>query len=159
MIAGAVGFALLTGAFLVFIFYIGTAGVPVEVLAGAQLPTDYLETIRETGVLDDDEDVVFFYSDALMDIRDGFYLLTDRKVVVYSATYSDPAIPVPFDDIRDLEVEFDDSFLADSTVWITRSDGSTVSFPLSSERGGDKRFYEALEVRWKESGDREPVEE
>ena len=82
-----------------------------------------------------------------MDITDGFYLLTDRKVVVYSTTYFEPAILIPFDDIQELSIEYDESFFTDSVVWITRADGSTVSFPVSSEGGGDKRFYKALVER------------
>ncbi|MCH7910987.1 MAG: hypothetical protein IIB38_15405 [Candidatus Hydrogenedentes bacterium] len=147
VIVASIGIVFLMSALIAFVFYVGVAGPEIEVLAGTQVPTRYVDTIRNLGVLDRDEEIIFFYSDALVDITDGFYLLTDRKVVVYSTTYSEPAILIPFDDIQELNIEYDESFFTDSAIWITRTDGSAVSFPVSSEAGGDKRFYEALVER------------
>ena len=129
------------------IVYVGIVTPPIEVLSGAQLPQRFASTIRDLGLLESDEQIIYFYSDAIIDITEGFYLLTDRKVVVYSTLYDEPAILVPFSDISKLDVEFDESFLTDSMIWITRENDSTVSFPVSSEKGGDKQFYEALEAR------------
>lgn len=151
-IIGCVVIACFIGAIPIIGFtYIGVMGPPIEVIAGAQVPQRFTGTIRDLGLLEADEEIVYFYSDALVDITAGFYLLTDRKVVVYSTLYEEPAILVPFGDISKLDVEFDDSFLTDSMIWITRKNDSTVSFPVSSEQGGDRQFYEALEARWSEA--------
>lgn len=142
-----VGLSALMAMFVAFVFYVGVAGPEIEVLAGPQVQARFMDTIRATGVLESDEEIIFFYSDAVLDITTGFYLLTDRKVVVYSTAYSEPALLVPFGDIQELDIEYDEGFFTDSVVWVTRTDGSTVSFPLSSEGGGDRRFYEALAER------------
>lgn len=151
VIVSGVACMFLMGAFVSFVFYVGAAGPEIEVLAGAQVQARFMDTIRGTGVLASDEEVIFFYSDAILDITDGFYLLTNQKVVVYSTAYSKPALLVPFDEIEELSIEYDEGFFTDSVIWITCTDGTTVSFPVSSEGGGDRRFFEALAERHKEA--------
>jgi hypothetical protein len=79
-----------------------------------------------------------------MDIEEGFYLLTDRKVVVYSRRFEEPAILVPFDEIVEVEGDWSDDWLTDSQITLLLKDDTYVTFPASMEGGGDKRMYEAL---------------
>ncbi len=142
MLGGAfvVGAVVLLG----LLVYIGTVGPDIKVLPGPQVPKRFVEKIDKLAVLEPDEQIRFFYSDALVDIEEGFYLLTDRKVVVYSNRFVEPAILVPFEEIESVEIAYDDSFWTDSQITLYLSDATYVYFPVSSEVGGDKLFHKAL---------------
>lgn len=127
--------------------YVGMVGPDTKVLPGRQLPARFLAQIRELNVLEPDEQIQFFYSDALINIEEGFYLVTDRKLVVYSRAFDEPAILVPFSDIEEIEGDFSDSWFVDSAVTVTLTDGTYVSFPASAEAGGDRMMYEALKKK------------
>ena len=88
------------GAVCATCLYVGTVGPDTKVLSGRQVPARFLAQIRELDLLEPNEQIQYFYSDALVNIEDGFYLLTDRKVVVYSRTYEEPAVLVPFCEIE-----------------------------------------------------------
>lgn len=141
-------FTALTATCLYFV----AQGPDTKVLPGRQVPARFVSQIRSLGVLEADEQIEYFYSDALFDIEDGFYLLTDRKVVVYSCDYEVPAVIVPLSEIADLSVTYDNSFFTDSLIRIISSDETAVTFPVSSEGGGDKTFYMALHKKWKALG-------
>lgn len=127
--------------------YIGAMSPDAKVLSGRQVPARFVRQIRDLGVLQADEQIEYFYSDALTNIENGFYLLTDRKVVVYSREFEEPAIIVPFEDIVDAEAEYSDTWLEDGTIVLTLSDGTSVSFPVSSQGGGDRRMFSALKKK------------
>ena len=126
--------------------YAVLVGPDIEVVPGAQVPQRFLSKIRALDLLEPGERVRFFYSDAFINIEEGFYLFTDRKVVVYKKEYEQPAVVVPFSEIKNMDIEFSGSTWEDSHVYLTLADDSVVSFPVSSEGGGDKRFYESLKA-------------
>ena len=104
--------------------------------------------IRDLSLLEPDEKLLFFYSDALTDIEEGFYLLTDRNVVVYRKEYANPKVLVPISSIRDMDATWSDSFWEDSQITLTLTDDSQVWFPLSSEKGVDRAFFDTLKKSW-----------
>jgi len=130
--------------FVAFGLMMGSSVPDITVTHGGQLSQTFVDTIDETGVLEPGEKIQYMYSDALFDLRDGFYLLTDRKVVVYNRSWAEPAILVPFDQILGIRVHYSDTFLEDSMVYLQREDDE-VPFPLSTENGGDHVFIDALE--------------
>ena len=142
--------ALVTMAFIGLV-YIGIVGPETFVVSGKQVTKRHLQEIRALGLLDADEAIRYFYSDGLLDIREGLYLVTAKKLVVYSSEWENPAVIIPFGEIVALAIEYNDDWLEDSYVSVTLTDGSEVLFPLSSERGGDKKFYEYLQSRRGES--------
>ena len=105
--------------------------------------------IRKLDLLEPGEQIQYFYSDALLNIEEGMYFLTDRKVVIYSRSFDDPAIIIPFSEIVDVEVTFSDSWFEDSVITMTLADDTYNWFPVSSEGGGDKKVYETLKKRCK----------
>jgi hypothetical protein len=127
--------------------WIGTAGPETAVYSGERVPSRFTETMREIGALDDGEQIAYFYSDAVVDIKSSFYFVSDRRVVVYSDTARPPLVEVSFDEIESVELYREESFFIDSEIVLELADGSSVSFPVSSEREGDVRFAEAIEAR------------
>ena len=84
----------------------------------------------------------------MTDIRDGFYFISDRKVVIYSeGTGDSPLTAIPFDDIIDVALYRNKSFFEDSEITLHLEDGQVLSFPVSSEYHRDQQFFDAIHDR------------
>jgi len=132
------------GTVLIILMVVGSQGPDTSIYPGHMVPKKYVETVRALGLLEDDETIRYFYSDALRDISDGLYFVTDRHVVLYSSAWAEPATIILFEDIASLEIAYDDSFWTDSFVSLSTYTGIEVVFPISSESGLDRKFYEAI---------------
>jgi len=86
-----------------------------------------------------------FYSDAFINIQASMVFVTDKKLVLYSDAWDPKEIIVPFSDIAEINAEYNESFIDDSVIWITTKDGDEYKALISSDGGGDKRFYGYLE--------------
>ena len=139
---------LACGGVLAGIMYLGFYAPETSVYTGNQVPRRFIDTAKEVGALDDGETILYFYSDALTDIRDGFYFVSDRRVVIYSEATGDTSLTaIRFDEIDDLELFRNESFVEDSQITIFLKSGELVSFPVSSEYGRDQDFYDAIRDR------------
>ena len=143
IVLGVPVFALCTAA-----TYVVTFGPDTKVLPGRQVPARFLAEIRRLELLEPGEQIQYFYSDALVNVENGLYLLTDRRVILYSSDLDEPAIHIPFSDISDVEIDYSGSWVDDSLITLTLVDDSVVFFPVSMEGGGDKKLYEALMKSW-----------
>lgn len=137
------GFLTLVVLFVASIVYVGAFAPDTKVLPGQQVPARFMKKVRALGVLESDEEVRYFYADGLY-LERGFYLVTDRKVVVYSNTYKTPAVIVPYSTVRRVDAIFSTKDYEDSLFVLSLADGREVYFPASAEAGGDRRVYEAL---------------
>lgn len=155
LVGGAAGFILLScGGILGFMVYLGAYGPETSVYTGNRIPSRFLRTIDSVGALDDDETIVYFYSDAMTDIRDGFYFVSSKKVAVYSQqTGDEPLTAIPFEEIEDVDLYRNESFFEDSEITVYLKNGRIVSFPVSSEFDRDQQFYEAIQDRTAERVD------
>ncbi len=124
-----------------------------SVYYGRQLPKRYLNEIRELGLLEKEEQIVYFYSDALLDIKNGMYFVSDQHLVIYCQDWEEPATILNFEDLTKIEVEYSDSFFEDSYVVVESASGFEISFPISSEKGMDKKFVEHIESKMPSTGD------
>lgn len=133
------------GGIMALLGYVAAYGPETSVYTGNRIPARYLETIKSVGALDNDETIFYFYSDALTDIRDGFYFVSDKKVVIYiEEAGQSPLTAVPFDQIRDTEIYRNEDFFEDSQITLYLEDGQILSFPVSSEFDRDQQFYDAI---------------
>ncbi|MCA8980719.1 MAG: hypothetical protein H6831_16200 [Planctomycetes bacterium] len=150
------GCGVLIGAVVVVtilgLVYIGTMTPGTAVQPGEKVRKSFVAEMRELGVLEPDEELRYFYSDGLLSLREGCYVLTDRALVVFVEEEIDPPMRLLFDQILRIECTYSDEFLYDSSVFVHYADeesedeelASWVYVPLSTERGGDRRFLEAL---------------
>ena len=51
--------------------------------------------VRFRCLLQEEEQIRYFYSDALYDIKDSLYFVTDRNLVLYSTDWEEPQIIIP----------------------------------------------------------------
>ena len=133
------------------LYIIGSIAPVTSVYLGRQVPKKYVEEIKGLKLLRHGEKIVYFYSDGFIDIKDGMYFVTDQNVVAYNNLWEEPETIIPFETIDSLSVDYDDSFLEDSYIFIRTLDGLEVTFPVSSERNRDKIFYKFIRKRLSES--------
>lgn len=114
------------------------------VYLGNQMPKTYIEEIRNLNLLENNEKIKYFYSDGFYDIKEGFYFVTDQKLVAYNESWEEPETIIFFNEIISLDIEYNDSFYEDSFIMLETTDGMELDFPVSSERKRDKDFYNYL---------------
>jgi hypothetical protein len=154
LLLGAGAFAMLVcGGILLAVIYVGISGPETSVYTGNQVPKRYVDIMRDVGALERGETLLYFYSDALTDIRDGFYFVSDKKVVTYSETAGSPLTAIPFEEIADVQLFRNESFFEDSQITLELKDGRPVSFPVSSEYDKDQDFLEAISQRVSQDSD------
>ena len=150
----SVGYYLGISFIVLFLFGVGALMVvsllspEIEVIPGKQVKKKYLNFVWEQGIVDPSEELQYWYSDAFGDFKNGFYLFTDKKVVIYSQEWEEPSIIIPYSEIADIEFESSTSFIEDSRITLLLNDNSIVYFPVSGENGGDVKFYERLLDVW-----------
>jgi hypothetical protein len=146
----AMGAAVLVccGGVVAVVGYVGVVSPETSVYAGNQLPQKFLDTASEVGALEPGEQVRFFYSDGLVNIREGFYFVSDRKVAIYVEDgRAEPLTVIEFDNISSVDLQRDESFFEDSQITIETEDGQYLVFPVSSEFDRDVEFFEAIKQK------------
>jgi hypothetical protein len=157
LIAVGALFLLSCGGLLAFFVHVGSVGPDTKVYLGNEVPARFADTLRELNLLEPGEQIRYFYSDALKDIRDGCYFVSDRKVAVYKKDAATPATLAKFDQIADVQLAASDSTWSDGSITLTLKDGQTVGFPVSSEQGRDKLFFQAIQEKVKTQNQRKPA--
>jgi hypothetical protein len=156
LVVVAVLVGMLVAVLVVGLVYVGAVGPDTAVYTGNQVPRRFLDIARRVGALEEGERLLYFYSDAFVDIKEGFYFVSDRKVVIYSESAGEtPLTSVPFDAISDLEIDRNESFFIDSEITLYLKDGQVLSFPVSSEHDKDEAFFDAIRQRVPEEAERE----
>ncbi len=134
------------GGLIAGLAYIGVEGPETSVYTGNQVPARYVKTMREVGALDPNENIRYFYSDSLVDIRDGFYFISNKKLVIFiDDGRESPLTVIPFDQIESTEIFRNESFFEDSEITVVMKDGEVLAFPVSSEFDRDQQFFDAIE--------------
>ncbi|MDG1332577.1 MAG: hypothetical protein P8P74_09625 [Crocinitomicaceae bacterium] len=139
----SVGVVFLAG--IIALSYIGAKGPETFIYKNNEVPTSFRKQMLDMDLISKEEKIIYFYSDALMDITDGLYVLTDQHLILYSKQWEEPETIIGFSEISSLNIDYDDSFLIDSYVVVETDYGMMVEFPLSSEKGRDKEFYTLLQ--------------
>ncbi len=138
---------------IIALTYIGSKTPETFIYKKDEIPAAYRAQMRELNLISENEELLYFYSDGLLDVTDGMYALTDQHLIIYSTQWSEPETIIAFEDISSLGVNYDASFFVDSYVRVETVYGMEVEFPLSSERGRDKEFYELLSKRVEEASE------
>ena len=123
------------------VYKVATGSPDTAIYHGKQVPKRFLKTIHSLGLLEPGEQLQYFYSDALWDIKKGMYIVTDKNIVLYSKAWEKPKVIIKFEDVANLEVEYEPSVFEDSFVTVHTSD-FVHFFPLSSEKGRDRKCIE-----------------
>lgn len=144
------GCATLVVAMVVGLFiYMGVKGPETFVVSGHAVTKTQMANIKNLGLIDDGETIVYFYSDAMVDIEKGMYMLTDRQLILYTKSWETPMLRIDFQDIASIHLEREESFFIDSFVQLVLTSGEEIVFPLSSEGDGDLKFVDRIKENLK----------
>lgn len=132
--------------------YLAVTAPPIDAMVGAQVPRDYVQQLEDLGILEAGETLEYFYTDGFRSIESGVYVLTNKRLVLYSRDWSTPKVSIPLADIAKVDVTYSTSMLEDSTIIVNLKDGSVYSFPVSNTKGGDKLYFQRLQTLVKSNG-------
>jgi hypothetical protein len=133
------------------LMYIGANTPETFIYTKNEIPLKYRAQINSLSLLSDDEQIIYFYSDGLLNITDGLYMLTNEHLIIYVAEWDEPELIIQFSEIDYIDVEYDNSFLTDSYINIETEFGLMVEFPVSSEKGRDHEFFNYLKQKVEEA--------
>lgn len=68
-----------------------------------------------------------------------------RYFLIDSVLRKTPEIMIPLSTITDVDPLYDESFFEDTTGHILTASGESFSFRISSEKGLDRKFVEAIQ--------------
>ncbi len=139
------------GLLFVLIMVLGTlitAGISpdTKILCGKEIPSGQRDVLNEMGLLLGNEEILYFYSEGIFSVREAGNLLTDRRVISYEKMQGNLDIySARFDEIKDTEIYFTDSFFDDSLLEVYTSETDGFMLYLSNELDRDHDFYDTLE--------------
>lgn len=124
-----------------------------EVVSEGQLMERDLKFFYRQKIIPANEDILYFYSDALWDIKEDGNGFTDNRVFSYWKDEDDvfQSNVALFTEISDIEVEPADNGFDNTIVTITRDDSSTFILFVSAVNDKDEVFVSELKRRWMDS--------
>lgn len=121
-----------------------------KALQGTRLPDRVARILTGAGILEPDEQILWFYSAGVLDYLEDGNLLTDRRAVSYFRESGEIEVSAArYEDIADVTVAWSDSWLVDTVITVKCADESEFSLVVSRESGGDRKFHAELEQQRK----------
>jgi len=119
-------------------------------LPAGKIHPRYIKQLKEIGVINPDEKVLYFYSGSLISVKNEGNLYTKDRLISYKK-YNDELemYSAPYHEITAIEFEPSKSWMEESTITVTLIDGSWFEFAVSADSNGDKKFYDKLIETWK----------
>jgi len=137
----------IVGVVFITLIVIGLIAPDTKVLKGTEISDEYLDFVYDNGLLDEEEQVLFWYSDGFFSFRDGFYLLTRNQVIIYRDGEIPPSTHIPLTDLKYFEFYDSESEFSDSTIKLTLNNGEEYSFPVSNELGRGQEFFDRIALQ------------
>lgn len=124
-----------------------------DVVAGDSLIDRDLQFMQQNGIVDSDDRIVYFYSDAFWSKRDDGNGFSQRHVFSYWKDDNDRlrVETVDFKDIWDIEVEWSRDSDENTIVEVYRQNLSKVVLYVAKSGGEDRVFVRDLKARWQQS--------
>ena len=138
--------------FLIF-SVLAAFGPSTYVEDGSRVSGRQVHFLRDIGILELDDQLLFFYSPGFASAKGEGAALTDRGVGVYwtDVVTGERSVEfAPFQEIEDMDVDPSTSWIVDTFVTLTLTDGTQLSFWLSAEGGRDDLFVAEMERRWRD---------
>ncbi len=71
-----------------WLVYVSDSIPEASVYPGNRVPKRFIATMQEVGALEEGEKLLYFYSDAMTDIRDSFCFVSNKRVVTYRENWA-----------------------------------------------------------------------
>ena len=123
---------------------IGTMVPPEGVVTWEEVDPRNQQVLRESGLLADENRILFLYSTSLTDISEDLYVLTEDTIVINETVDGERQHRVvPLNSILTIYVVYSDSWLEDS-VLVVKGEENLHAVPLSTDLGRDREFTAKL---------------
>jgi hypothetical protein len=120
-----------------------------DTLAENEVPDRYLTELRESGVIDEDERIYFFYSAGIFSILEDGNLFTNKRVISYEIYEEEFDIYTAYyNEIEKIEMNKSNELWGESEIRVTKKDGSWFVLFVDNENDKDTRFLEKLNKVW-----------
>jgi hypothetical protein len=121
-----------------------------EPIPGKAMREDDLEALRELGILNEGEKIIYFYSPNVLDVSERGSFFSEDRVVAYAyADAEDTLEQATYQEIADVDVTYSEGWLEDTVVVVTREDDTEVLLVVANTDQGDRRFYNRLVKEWR----------
>lgn len=130
-----------------------------QVVDGSRLWTHDVAFLVEEGLIEEDERILYFYSDGYLSIEDDGQLISEDYVVSYSRDPSNGeliGLRASYAEIMDVSVAWSESFFDITVITVTLDNSDEYELWLSAEEERDKVFVDELTKRWKAARDAYP---
>jgi hypothetical protein len=121
-----------------------------EVVQGRRLPSWDKKFLQRSGLLEADDRLIYFYSDAFFFTRNDGNGVTDHRVFSY---WHDEEVggmqyrAAAYEDIEDIRVDYADAGNDNTVITVVPKNGSTFVLFASGEKQKDRLFVKAIEDR------------
>ncbi len=126
-----------------------------EVLPSHKIYDQDKQTLLQVNVIDEGDEIEFFYSEGTLSILEGGTVLTKDKLITYIPQESEGQVGVyelSIKEITSLELIHQGSYLSDSLYQANTNDPERwIQFLLSTENAGDQKFIKALKSKMKQT--------
>ena len=120
---------------------------PTEVLEGKDLSEDYREVLIKSDIINQYDNIQYFYSEAFSRIEEAGSVLTSDRVITYLKDENNETAvyEIYFDELTDIVLIENGNFFNDSIYRVyAGSRDAYLTLVLSPEKRGDMKFIEAL---------------
>ena len=121
---------------------------------GEKLPRATVDFLRENGIVEEDETVLYYYGSGLLSLREDGNLFTDRRVISYWEDENEELVVewAAYPDVVDIHVDFAPEGAEDaSQVAVEKGDGAFLELFVSNEEGRDHAFVDLLRNTWEKN--------
>jgi len=121
-----------------------------QVVPGARIWEHNMDFLRNAGLLEEGEEVLYFYSQGQLSTEEEGNILTDSKVVSYWKDDETSELFVEtarYDEIATVDTEYSYNVTEHTVITVRRNDGSSFILVVSPENNRDVPFVDALKAR------------
>ncbi len=122
-----------------------------SIVEGKQLWVHDIKFMQRQNLFPVDEKLIYFYSDAMFNMRDDGNGFTRSHVFSYWKDDNNRLNfeSARFSEVKNIKATYSQTRSEISSVTITRKDDSEFILYISSENGKDKQFVETLKTQWR----------
>lgn len=120
-----------------------------KVIKGEQLWSHQVNFLKRQQLIPSNEAVLFFYSDAVFDIRDDGNGISDNFIFSYWKNEQGhiESSMSHFEDVKEVEVNYSKNKLTNTTINVITNDGNDFLLFVDPDNGQDKRLVQQIKQR------------
>lgn len=122
-----------------------------KIVEGNELWGRDINFLRAENILGDTEEILYFYSDAIVSIKSDGQFISNEYVTSYYTNPDNGLLIIEYEkyeEISNIQVLWAERWLDNTVVTILNNEGGSFELWLSAEGNGDRLFVENLKRLW-----------